>query len=298
MYAVLSYCWGKSRAFTTTEMTIEDRKRGFRIEDLPKTCRDAIIVATGLGLKIRKKTGKEKLDLYGVSATDRLPALAGLAAAMQRRIQSRYLCGLWEKGLERELLWTSAWDPHIIEHIDSGSASGLVLKHYYAPTWSWASAPGEIWFATMVLRPRFRMLWNIVDVQFTPTTSNIFGPGMGELTVEGIAIPLWAEDGYFAWRNSPAGGYLFCFCDSTEAWFPDQRYGYQGLESLTGRELVFILAGVLVKAPGTPKEVSTSCVGLVLEFVAEGKWRRLGVVEREGGYRDWEKERSETVVIV
>ncbi|KAF2242403.1 HET-domain-containing protein, partial [Trematosphaeria pertusa] len=50
-YAALSYCWGKSRTFTTTLSTLRDRKRGFQLEDLPKTCRDAVIVARALGIQ-------------------------------------------------------------------------------------------------------------------------------------------------------------------------------------------------------------------------------------------------------
>ncbi|KAF2645842.1 HET-domain-containing protein [Massarina eburnea CBS 473.64] len=50
-YAALSYCWGKSRAFTTTSNTLEDRKSGFEMSDLPKTCADAVMVARALGIK-------------------------------------------------------------------------------------------------------------------------------------------------------------------------------------------------------------------------------------------------------
>ncbi|PVH93011.1 hypothetical protein DM02DRAFT_542377, partial [Periconia macrospinosa] len=39
--------------------------------------------------------------------TDRLPAIAGLASAMQHQLNSDYLAGLWECDLARQLLWTS-----------------------------------------------------------------------------------------------------------------------------------------------------------------------------------------------
>ncbi|KAF2657844.1 HET-domain-containing protein [Lophiostoma macrostomum CBS 122681] len=50
-YAALSYCWGKSRTFITTLGTLESRKTGFQLEDLPNTCRDAIVVARELGIQ-------------------------------------------------------------------------------------------------------------------------------------------------------------------------------------------------------------------------------------------------------
>lgn len=50
-YAALSYCWGKLGSFTTTLSTLNARKAGFKLDDLPKTCRDAIVVARHLRIK-------------------------------------------------------------------------------------------------------------------------------------------------------------------------------------------------------------------------------------------------------
>jgi hypothetical protein len=47
-YAALSYCWGETEAFVTTISTYAQRKAGFAIDELPKTCRDAVIVARAL----------------------------------------------------------------------------------------------------------------------------------------------------------------------------------------------------------------------------------------------------------
>ncbi|KAH8722940.1 heterokaryon incompatibility protein-domain-containing protein, partial [Phaeosphaeriaceae sp. PMI808] len=49
-YAALSYCWGTTRTFTTTLASLQARKRGFALTDLPKTCRDAVLVTRALGL--------------------------------------------------------------------------------------------------------------------------------------------------------------------------------------------------------------------------------------------------------
>lgn len=49
-YICLSYCWGKSREFTTTRATLEERKRQIMIANMPKTYQDAICMARELGV--------------------------------------------------------------------------------------------------------------------------------------------------------------------------------------------------------------------------------------------------------
>lgn len=50
VWAALSYCWGKVRTMTTTTASISERKSGFALDTLPKTCRDAILVARALSI--------------------------------------------------------------------------------------------------------------------------------------------------------------------------------------------------------------------------------------------------------
>ncbi|KAF6824864.1 hypothetical protein CPLU01_10630 [Colletotrichum plurivorum] len=50
-YVAVSYCWGKSNTFTTTQSTIGDRKRGFSVADMPLTLRDAVAITHDLGLR-------------------------------------------------------------------------------------------------------------------------------------------------------------------------------------------------------------------------------------------------------
>lgn len=49
-YACVSYCWGSSKQFTTTRESIEERKRGFDIQHLPKTIHDAVTIARYLAI--------------------------------------------------------------------------------------------------------------------------------------------------------------------------------------------------------------------------------------------------------
>jgi hypothetical protein len=61
--------------------------------------------------------------------SDRLPALAGLAQRLSKRFSCRYLAGMWEEDLARNLLWSR--DPW------RETRSCNDLSDYCTPTWSW-----------------------------------------------------------------------------------------------------------------------------------------------------------------
>lgn len=50
-YIALSHCWGMSNSFLTTRETREDMKRGFHLNQAPKTFVDAILVTRKLGIR-------------------------------------------------------------------------------------------------------------------------------------------------------------------------------------------------------------------------------------------------------
>lgn len=52
-YVSLSYCWGKSLAYTTTTKNLELHKEnnGIQYDDLPKTLQDAVFLVRHLGLQ-------------------------------------------------------------------------------------------------------------------------------------------------------------------------------------------------------------------------------------------------------
>ena len=49
-YVALSHCWGTCRSFLTTRKNLEDHKRGFNIQDLPTTFRDAVLATQAIGM--------------------------------------------------------------------------------------------------------------------------------------------------------------------------------------------------------------------------------------------------------
>jgi hypothetical protein len=50
-YVALSHCWGNSSTFTTTQDTLESRKLGFGLNDLPQTFHDAVKLTRLLGIR-------------------------------------------------------------------------------------------------------------------------------------------------------------------------------------------------------------------------------------------------------
>jgi len=75
------------------------------------------------------------------NSSDKLPALAGLAAAFAEKTKDVYLNGLWMHGLPEGLLWSSPG----LGFNDLDSKSNLSAPNgHRAPTWSWASLDGEI----------------------------------------------------------------------------------------------------------------------------------------------------------
>ena len=76
---------------------------------------------------------------------DRLPALSGLAHQMQPIIGGEYHAGLWKEDFINGLLWRctvyggSRLPPREIQYLRRE-------KEYRAPTWSWASLSGEVYY--------------------------------------------------------------------------------------------------------------------------------------------------------
>jgi hypothetical protein len=131
--------------------------------------------------------------------TDRLAAISGLAATMSEHDTvyyhaSDYLFGIWRTELVRNLLWYVAGAESDIFN-DVNFKTSERLDYSYAPSWSWASVTGAIAYYDEVtdeqqratqLEPRL----NLLDAACTLSTQNVYGPGTGELYVEGDLIPV------------------------------------------------------------------------------------------------------------
>ena len=132
-------------------------------------------------------------------ASDRLPALSGLAAVMQRRTGDEYIAGLWKNELAIWLCWQT--------HIPQGTATGALGSlqspssrqlSYCAPSWSWASVTGPVHIPLAdrefvggkeALESPIDIRLDILGVYCTPAGSNLFGSlSNGELRCSGRAM--------------------------------------------------------------------------------------------------------------
>ncbi|KAF4342848.1 hypothetical protein FBEOM_3193 [Fusarium beomiforme] len=76
---------------------------------------------------------------------DRLPALSGIAATIQKRIPRRYGAGLWESAIPEGLAWLVEGDlvvdtSHLTDH------TGRMGHELRLPSWSWAVSRGPVRF--------------------------------------------------------------------------------------------------------------------------------------------------------
>ena len=94
---------------------------------------------------------------------DKLPALSGLASKFQRKTGFHYLAGLWQEDLIRGLSW---------EMSEADDARWAPKPNVYcAPSWSWASVDGDVWYE------RSREL----DVDANMINANVILAGLDQL---------------------------------------------------------------------------------------------------------------------
>ncbi|KAF5702828.1 hypothetical protein FGLOB1_9414 [Fusarium globosum] len=149
------------------------RERGFLAQQLPyHTWRTATVTANpplfaerdGLGVQIRivmkhflhpqdpdvslaEANWRSEIvpaytELDLTFATDRLPAIQGLANATQMlRGNDEYIAGLWRKTIKADLLW----------HRNAGDGNAQRINDGGAPTWSWGFVTGPIYYSDRIL---------------------------------------------------------------------------------------------------------------------------------------------------
>jgi hypothetical protein len=104
--------------------------------------------------------------------TDKLAALAGLASLYAERISALYLGGLWAVYLPRQFMWAIRWPTKPPERL-------------MAPSWSWASANGELRNVVDIDDIITQSLASIQDLN----CSGDFLKASGQLLVKGRLIP-------------------------------------------------------------------------------------------------------------
>jgi len=146
-------------------------------------------------------------------ADDKLPAMAGLAAALHSRASAdeggRYFAGVWEKGLAQHLAWSiTNTKPEAVHRVyqfyeySDGSSGGRLEKDstfvhpgqlsprpplYRAPSFSWAAVDGEISFHKLT-----KPCITFQGVKMDTPASNPYGkPNSIQMTVSSPLRQAW-----------------------------------------------------------------------------------------------------------
>lgn len=133
-------------------------------------------------------------------ASDKLPALSGLAKVFSGRTNDRYLAGLWESDLKVGLLWRAARSdaPRLRRPLE-----------YRAPSWSWAALDGHISFQTSDFTdPNSRVDFALNDLEVAVKLSGSDPYGMvasGTISATGRLKPVTYKIETESWDyfNSP-----------------------------------------------------------------------------------------------
>jgi hypothetical protein len=218
-------------------------------------------------------------DMNLTNPRDRLPAIAGVATQFERLMGGRYLAGLWESALPGDLLWRM-------------DRSAQYTQQYRAPTWSWASIEGKVKYYKMTsYNPEFSIVRALCD----PLSKiNPFGEvASGSLEVNAIAADLEFSLDLFKDKARSRQPIRVEFMRDTALFIPDcdltmsaaplhvhahdsHHLDYRFL--CIGDFNVERTDATVIESrsdPGMPLAVS-----LVVHRVDEGKYKRVGILER------------------
>ncbi|KAF2018255.1 HET-domain-containing protein [Aaosphaeria arxii CBS 175.79] len=183
--------------YTPTELLFEC-KTSYRCECLPARknypTTPALIPKALSSLKTNKKhdgiwdVWQRILETYShrnlTVASDKLPAISGIAKTIQKATGSSYLGGLWADHLASDLLWNSMLPR-------TGEGTSYALESYRAPTFSWASvdAPITYYAPDDDERLHFKSLLKIITTTISPAGLNPLGTvSAGSIRILGPCI--------------------------------------------------------------------------------------------------------------
>ncbi|KAK6208521.1 hypothetical protein QIS74_12039 [Colletotrichum tabaci] len=98
--------------------------------------------------------------------TDKLPAISAVAGHVADVTGSRYIAGLWRDNLIRDM----CWERHMFE-----SLKWEATRHWRAPSFSWASVAGNVFYNDNSIAAKGFYLSQVVDAGATRQSSPVFG---------------------------------------------------------------------------------------------------------------------------
>ncbi|KAF4773254.1 hypothetical protein HER10_EVM0008235 [Colletotrichum scovillei] len=223
---------------------------------------------------------------------DRLPAIEGMAREFDTLLNhrlGRYLAGLWEKQLERSLLWRQGGALDIFLPESQRSRP----EKWVAPSWSWASVQGSVDFAFAQTGK------SLVDIIGAETTLNSLGNPYGRvisgsLTLSGPCLATrdagsHGEDSDGTrWLNYKDEwvGYLFLDADP---------YSQEHHEVLWRQETLYFLG---LRSEWLPEQVGENLRGLVLMERSPSLFYRVGAFLDQGESSWFEGAEKRTLMIL
>ena len=170
-------------------------------------------------------------------ATDKLPAIAGIASELGKYWKDDYLAGLWRKCFLDHLVWYSE-KPLIASR-----------PNPKIPSWSWASIDGKINFHDKFEPETVEFAINYID---SDTDSREVGP----LTITTTVCEASELIGDSDWR-----------CEQKM----DQ------VDEMVKADSLFAMMGCRVARNRETQKMGYLLIGLILKPVEEGKYRRVGL---------------------
>ena len=175
-----------SRAWTLQERILSSRVLSYTTDQLAWECQSALLTESGENLPVIGSTRLRPIvnaydwhnivrDYSSRNLTyedDKLPAISGLAKAVSQRSGDEYIAGLWKSLVLENLLW-------VHEHVVMGNKTQRSRpRHFRAPSWSWASIDGNVWYPGMHKEDKAEHSI-MLDYQVTARGRNPFGQLMG-----------------------------------------------------------------------------------------------------------------------
>ncbi|KAK4159284.1 heterokaryon incompatibility protein-domain-containing protein [Cladorrhinum sp. PSN259] len=158
--------------------------------------------------------------LHLTYASDKLPALSGLADQIQRSSNQTYIAGMWQETLVLDMCW---YLPRI-----AGKPPKRPYATYQAPSWSWASVNGPVEYPGEVYADQDQNGALANPRQYAEVVSAMCFPAgpspLGSLKGGYVVLSCYLLPAYAVFAPNSWDGISIQVCDWFFDWYPDDKY--------------------------------------------------------------------------